>query len=128
MSLLDALKTKHKKQEKPQKKVNDYDESSQKTGSTVRDGHSAGIMIKPHITEKSARLASIQKYIFIVAPHATKRGIAHAILAHYSIKPLSIHVINTKGKAVTFRGIRGKRKNIKKVLVTLPKGKTLDIY
>jgi len=88
----------------------------------------ANVLKNPHITEKSALLAAQNKYIFEVDTRVNKKMIAHAVQAIYNIKPTRVSIINMRGKVVRFGKIWGTQKNYKKAIVTLPKGKTLDIY
>ncbi|MFH1404487.1 MAG: 50S ribosomal protein L23 [Patescibacteria group bacterium] len=88
----------------------------------------SSIIVRPVVTEKSARLASAGQYVFEVRPFATKIQVVLAIKNMYGILPKSVNIQNIKGKKVRFGRIQGRRKSWKKALVTLPKGKTLDIY
>ena len=89
---------------------------------------SSSVLLRPVVTEKSAILASKNMYVFAVKSSANRISIASAIKAMYDIKPLSVNVINVRGKSVTRGRVAGKRSAWKKAIVTLPKGKTLNIY
>lgn len=86
------------------------------------------VVINPLITEKSARLASEDKYIFAVDPRSNQIEIKSAISNMYGIIPVKVNVLNVKGKKVRFGRRKGKRKDWKKAIVTLPKGKKIDVY
>ncbi len=86
------------------------------------------ILVRPLITEKATNLSAENKYAFIVATEANKIEVAKAIKATYGVKPVSVNLINVKGKKVTRGRIQGKRKDFKKAIVTLPKGETIKIY
>src|SRR3989339_899848 len=88
----------------------------------------AEILLAPHITEKSTHFTKENKYVFKIHPQANKIEIAKAIFAIYNIKPTKLNIITSQGKSTHFGRIKGKRKNWKKAIVTLPTGKTLDIY
>ena len=45
----------------------------------------------------------------------------------FSVKVNSVNVIKIKGKSKRFKGIMGKRNNIKKAIVTLQSGNTIDL-
>lgn len=85
-------------------------------------------LLKPHITEKSSILASQSKYIFETAKKANKYAISQAIYDIYNIKPLKVNIINQSGKIVIRGRTRGKRKDWKKAMVTLPKGSKIEVY
>jgi len=86
------------------------------------------VLVKPLVTEKATDLGNLNKYIFMVDCDANKVEVAKAITAIYGIKPLSVNIINNKGKKITRGRIAGKRKDWRKAIVTLPKGKSISIY
>jgi large subunit ribosomal protein L23 len=86
------------------------------------------ILVKPLVTEKASILASENKYIFEVSEQANKIEIAKAISHVYGIKPLRVAIIRLRGKKVTTRRIAGKRKDRKKAIITLPAGKSMNVY
>lgn len=85
-------------------------------------------ILKPLITEKTATLASTNKYVFVVSKDANKIQISHAISSMYGVVPDSVNIQNVRGKQVRFGRTRGTRRNWKKAIVTLPKGKTINVY
>lgn len=86
------------------------------------------VLVKPLVTEKASVLAAHNKYVFEVSLAANKIEIAKAIEAVYGIKPESINVIPIRGKNIRYGKAKGKRKDRKKALVTLPEGKTIKVY
>lgn len=86
------------------------------------------VLIKPLVTEKGSILGAESKYIFMVANEANKIEIAKAIEDTYGIKPTKVNVINIEGKTKGRGKIIGKRKDWKKAIVSLPKGKTIKIF
>jgi len=86
------------------------------------------VILGPHVTEKSSPGRGTGKYIFRVRWGATKGEIRYAIWAQYGIRPTHIAVILMQGKRVRFGRTRGATKRWKKAIVTLPKGKTIDVY
>jgi large subunit ribosomal protein L23 len=96
-----------------------------------------------HVTEKALMLQELKnaksnpsvarcespKYVFIVDPRANKQQIADAIEEIYKdkqIKVVAVNTINIKGKPRRVRGRIGKRAAVKKAIVTLEKGDSLD--
>ena len=53
--------------------------------------------------------------------------IKYAVEKIFSVKVNSVNVIKIKGKSKRFKGIMGKRNNIKKAIVTLQSGNTIDL-
>ncbi len=86
------------------------------------------IISHPLVTEKSAVLASQGTYVFVVSTRANKIQVRNAIKALYGIIPVSVNIQNVRGKAVRFGRHKGQRNSWKKALVTLPKGKSIDVY
>jgi len=86
------------------------------------------VLVKPLITEKATNLGSENKYLFEVAVDANKIEVAKAVKEVYGIKPTAVNMIKRQGKKSTYRRIEGQRKSWKKAIVTLPKGKTINIY
>lgn len=101
------------------------------------------IVIRQHVTEKSRTLQELKtntsnpsvsrceapKYVFIVHPKATKREIARAVEYIYStngIKVVAVNTINIKGKVKRRRGRISVMPSIKKAVVTLEKGDSLE--
>jgi len=91
-------------------------------------GRAYRILIKPLITEKAAILNTESKYVFSVATDANKIEIANAVEEVYGIKPIAVNIIKVSGKKVRYGRTFGQRKNWKKAIVALPKGKSINIY
>lgn len=90
-------------------------------------GDSYRIIMKPLFTEKSAMLETGGKYTFLVAPKANKNAVARAISDLYGVKPMSVRIVVSKGKAVRFGRSMGREKNQKKAIITLAKGQTISL-
>lgn len=85
-------------------------------------------LLRPHVSEKAARLATTGSYVFEVPSSAEKISIKKAVEGLYGVKVVSIRTINTAGKAVT-RGRRVSfRADWKKAIVTLKPGQKIDLY
>lgn len=80
----------------------------------------------PRITEKAAVLSGSNIYTFEVAKDATKIEIAKAIKAIYKVVPRKIAIIIMPAKRKIVRGKRGVTGSIRKALVYLKKGETID--
>ena len=86
------------------------------------------IIKKPLVTEKSAHLASLGQYAFVVDIDASRISVAQAVKATYGITPVSVNIQRARGKAVKFGKFSGQRKSWKKAIVTLLAGKSIDVY
>lgn len=99
------------------------------TGKPLALSQAYRILAKPLISEKASRQqTSNNQYFFIVAKNANKIEIAKAVQSAYGIKPVSVNVIRMEGKTSRRGRTAGKRKDWKKAIVTLPKGKTIALY
>jgi large subunit ribosomal protein L23 len=84
-------------------------------------------IIAPLITEKATLLTEQNKVVFRVADDATKDEIAAAVEELFKVKVIKVNTLITKGKTKRFRGILGRRSDVKKAIVTLQEGQTIDI-
>jgi large subunit ribosomal protein L23 len=84
-------------------------------------------ILSPVITEKATLLADHNKVVFRVAMQATKEEIASAVEQLFKVKVVKVNTLIQKGKAKRFRGHAGRRSDIKKAVVTLEEGQSIDI-
>jgi large subunit ribosomal protein L23 len=84
-------------------------------------------IVAPVITEKATFLTEQNKVVFRVAEDATKDEIAAAVEELFKVKVIKVNTLITKGKTKRFRGILGRRSDVKKAIVTLQEGQTIDI-
>jgi len=84
-------------------------------------------ILAPVITEKATLLSEQNKVVFRVAPDATKDEIAAAVEALFKVKVTKVNTLNVKGKTKRFRGQIGRRSDVKKAIVTLAEGQSIDI-
>jgi large subunit ribosomal protein L23 len=84
------------------------------------------IIRSPLITEKMTTLSEANQVGFKVAIDATKPEIAAAVEALFNVKVTSVNTLIQKGKAKRFRGRPGVRSDVKKAIVTLVPGQSID--
>lgn len=85
------------------------------------------IVRRPMITEKSTRGSEWNQVTFEVADWATKAQIKSAVEALFEVKVKSVNTLRLKGKVKRFRNRAGRRRDIKKAIVTLEEGQMLDV-
>ena len=85
------------------------------------------VIRKPIITEKATMDSEANAVVFEVAPDANKPQIKEAVEALFGVKVKAVNTTITKGKVKRFKGIIGKRNNVKKAYVTLEEGNTIDV-
>ena len=91
------------------------------------DARHYDVILSPHITEKSTLLSENNAVVFKVAGNATKPQIKEAIEAIYDKKVVGVNTIVSKGKVKRWRGRPYRRSDVKKAIVTLAEGQSIDI-
>ena len=84
-------------------------------------------ILAPIITEKATLLSEQNKVVFRVANDATKDEIAAAVEALFKVNVTKVNTLVVKGKTKRFRGRPGRRSDVKKAVVTLAEGQSIDI-
>ena len=85
------------------------------------------ILLAPVVSEKSYGLLEERQYTFVVHPDANKTQIKIAIEKVFGVKVLSVNTLNRKGKVKRFRGILGQQGSLKRAIVTLAEGQSIDV-
>lgn len=81
----------------------------------------------PLITEKSTMVSEFNQVIFSVAKWATKPQIKQAVETLFKVDVTGVNTLIQKGKVKRFRGQVGRRNDIKKAIVTLAEGQSIDV-
>jgi large subunit ribosomal protein L23 len=123
----EAAKAEKAEEKKPAAKIETKTKATKAAARTV-SGELADVLIRPVVTEKSAVLASFGQYVFMVNPDANRVRVGQAVKAVYGIQPSDVRIQNVRSEPVRFGRVYGKQKVWKKAIVTLPKGKTIDVY
>ena len=84
------------------------------------------IIKKPVTTEKSTNLQQFNQYSFEVARDSNSFEIKKAIETIFKVKVNKVNTSILRGKGKTFKGQYGFRKDIKRAIVTLDEGNTID--
>ncbi len=82
---------------------------------------------RPWISEKSTALREAGTYVFLVEDRAGKKEIAEEIKARYGVGVEQVRVIRKEGKIKRFGRGSARRSDMKKALVTLRKGESIEI-
>ena len=85
------------------------------------------VILSPVITEKATSLSEQNKVVFKVAKTATKPQIKLAVEKLFDVKVVSVNTLVRKGKTKRFRGTIGHQSDVKKAVVTLAEGHTIDV-
>ena len=81
----------------------------------------------PIVTEKTTLLSEFNQVCFKVPLDATKPEIKAAVEDLFKVSVTNVNTLRAKGKTKRFRGIIGKQNEIKKAIVTLAEGQSIDI-
>ena len=84
------------------------------------------IIRAPRVTEKTAAGGEHRQVTFVVQPGATKPRIREAVEAIWGVKVTAVNTLIQKGKTKRFRGVRGRQVDVKKAIVTLAEGHSID--
>jgi len=85
------------------------------------------IIRNPVVTEKSTNQSEHNQVVFDVAVDASKPEIKAAVEALFSVKVKAVNTLVRKGKVKRFRNQLGVRNDVKKAVVTLAEGQSIDI-
>ena len=85
------------------------------------------VIVAPHITEKATLLSEQNAVVFKVTNDATKPQIKAAVEALFDVTVLGVNTIVQKGKTKKWKGAPYTRSDIKKAIVTLKDGQSIDV-
>ena len=91
------------------------------------DARHYDVIVAPHITEKSTLLSDQNAVVFKVARDATKPQIKAAVEAIFGKTVVGVNTIVQKGKTKRWKGAPYQRSDMKKAIVTLKDGQSIDV-
>ena len=87
------------------------------------------IIFEPVVSEKSYELIEHRNtYTFIVDPRSNKTEVKQAIQEIFDVDVIRVNTQNRKGKVKRTGYQLGKRKDVKRALVTLAEGQSIDLF
>jgi len=99
------------------------------SNSLATDYDLAGVIVRPHVTEKAVGMGERNVYTFIVRPEATKYLVRDAIKSLFNVTPVKINIVNKAPRQFMSRG-KGRRlteKGVKKAYVYLKDGDSINL-
>jgi len=93
---------------------------------SISEERAFSIINKPLMTEKSTNLNQFNQYSFIVSKDSNVIEIKSAIEKIFKVKVTKVNTSILRGKIKSFKGSVGYRKDLKKAIVTLAEGNTID--
>jgi large subunit ribosomal protein L23 len=91
------------------------------------DARHYDVIVAPHITEKSTLVSEFNAVVFRVARDASKPEIKAAVEALFDVKVKGVNTIVQKGKTKKWKGTPYTKSDIKKAIVTLQDGQSIDV-
>jgi large subunit ribosomal protein L23 len=85
------------------------------------------VIVAPVITEKATILTEQNKVVFKVARTATKPQIKMAVEKLFDVKVTAVNTLIRKGKTKRFKGTIGHQSDVKRAIVTLADGQSIDV-
>jgi large subunit ribosomal protein L23 len=95
--------------------------------SKFADARHYDLIVAPIITEKATAASEHNKVIFKVRKDATKPQIKAAVERLFDVKVEAVNTLVRKGKKKVFKGVRGVQSDVKKAVVTLAEGHSIDV-
>ncbi len=88
------------------------------------------ILIRPVVSEKTYASMEAGTYVFVVDPRATKIDVRNAVEQAFNVKVVKVNTLTRKGKTTRNRrtGVRGKRPDAKRAIVTLKHGDSINLF
>ncbi|WP_375382599.1 50S ribosomal protein L23 [uncultured Sphingomonas sp.] len=85
------------------------------------------VIVAPHITEKATLLSEQNAAVFRVSNDATKPQIKAAVEALFDVKVTGVNTLVQKGKTKKWKGTPYTKSDVKKAIVTLADGQSIDV-
>jgi large subunit ribosomal protein L23 len=86
------------------------------------------VLVRPRITEKAYAVNAVNQYVFQVVATATKTQVKRAVEEAYGVTVLAVNVVRLPGKRKTVGRTRGTRSAVKKAIVRLKAGDTIQLF
>ena len=94
---------------------------------TTSDPRHYDVIIAPVITEKATTASEHSQVMFKVARNATKPQIKEAVEKLFDVKVKAVNTHIRRGKVKAFKGTVGTQSPVKRAIVTLQEGYTIDV-
>ena len=85
------------------------------------------VIVGPVITEKATNAVEQNKVVFRVRKEATKPEIKAAVEKLFDVKVEAVNTLVRKGKVKRFKNKQGTQIDVKRAVVTLAEGQTIDV-
>jgi len=86
------------------------------------------ILLRPRVTEKAYTLNALNQFVFIITKEATKKSVKRAIEEAYNVTVEQVNIIKLPAKTRVMGRNVGMKSAVKKAVVTIKKGQTLELF
>lgn len=100
---------------------------AKKSASALAPAAAYDVIVRPVVTEKSTQAAEQNKVVFAIAPGANKQDVKRAVESIFNVTVTKVNTIQIDGKRKRFRGQPGQRSDVRKAVVTLAAGQSIDV-
>ena len=90
--------------------------------------HTFDILRRPVVTEKSTDMQDRGRYVFEVAPSATKHDIKRAVEEAFQVSVIKVNTMNVRGKSKRYGPKITSKPSQKKAMVTVAPGDSITIF
>ena len=90
--------------------------------------HTFEVLRRPIVTEKSTMLQEKRRYVFEVAPKATKIEVKKAVEEAFNVRVLGVNTMNMRGKRKRYGPGWSVQRKWKKAIVALAPGDSITIF
>ena len=101
--------------------------AKKQAASSAVDINHYDVIVAPHITEKSTLLSEHNAVVFKVEGSASKPQIKAAVEALFNVSVTNVNTMTVKGKTKRWKGRPYTRSDVKKAIVTLKDGDSIDV-
>ena len=91
------------------------------------DNRHYDVVVAPHIPDKATLLSEQNAGVFKVARDASKPEIKAAVEALFGVTVTGVNTLVQKGKTKRWKGKPYTRSDVKKAIVTLAEGQSIDV-
>jgi large subunit ribosomal protein L23 len=86
------------------------------------------VLMRPRITEKAYAVNALDQYVFQVTMAATKTEVKRAVEEAYGVSVVAVNMVRLPGKKKNTGRTTGQRSAVKKALVRIKKGETIQLF
>jgi large subunit ribosomal protein L23 len=125
MAFLKNLFKNKKKEPKKSARTPEVQDAVIEEGKSTVIAATSPILKSFHVSEKSARVMTMNQYTFVVDPRATKTQVRDAVRTSYKVDVVGVNMIRLPAKERTVGRYRGTVAGKRKAIVTLKEGQSI---